>query len=141
MQESTHDIFNDEQYRNTLWLIGVTAGHSILFSKEKGPWSTTRFSNLDTLSLSLKRHKTSDNHVQCFYQLKMCGTQRIDTLIDSQARATVSRHNEIVKKSQMILKRLIFIVCFLGKGELAFRAHDESSSPLNKVTILIHWNS
>ena len=94
--------------------------------------STTRFSNLSTLSLSLKRHKTSHNHVQCFYELKMFGTKRIDSLIDSQARATVSRHNELVKKSGMILESLIDIVCFLGKGELAFRAHDESSSSLNK---------
>ena len=67
-----------------------------------------------------------------FLAYKMFGKQRTDTLIDSQRKAEVQKHNEQVNKNREIMKRLIDAVCYLAKQELPFRGHDESSESVNK---------
>jgi len=42
------------------------------------------------------------------------------------------KHNETVKQNRFVIERLIDVVCFLGKQELAFRGHFEDESSDNK---------
>ncbi|CAB3244944.1 unnamed protein product [Arctia plantaginis] len=52
--------------------------------------------------------------------------------INSQLLLDIERHNAKVDRNRKIFQRLIDVVCFLGKQELAFRGHDESVSSLNR---------
>ena len=56
----------------------------------------------------------------------------MDTQLNEQVRREIELHNEMVKKNREILKRLIDCVMFLGKQELSFRGHDESTQSSNR---------
>jgi len=45
----------------------------------------------------------------------------------------IEKYNENVRFNRLFMEHLIDIVLFLGRQELAFRGHNESSSSLNKV--------
>lgn len=48
-------------------------------------------------------------------------------LIDEGFGAQLTQHNEMVRKNREILRRLIDITSLLGRQELSFRRHDEST--------------
>ncbi|KAL4098606.1 hypothetical protein QTP88_023174 [Uroleucon formosanum] len=52
--------------------------------------------------------------------------------ISESRRLTAINHNKQVDINRKILARLIDVVCFLGKQELAFRGHRENEGSLNK---------
>ena len=56
----------------------------------------------------------------------------MDEQLNEQVRRERELHNERVKKNREILINLIDCVTFLGKQELAFRGHDESSQSSNR---------
>lgn len=134
--------FSDTQYNAIPWLTGseklnkLFCWPCLLFSSEKGVWTKTGFSDLSHLSVAQQRHERSQAHVESFLKYKMFGKQRIDVLIDSQHKANITQHNELVKKNRDVLKRLIDAVCFLAKQELPLRGHDESHDSLNKGNYL-----
>ena len=68
--------------------------------------------------------------------MKTFGDTRVDLHLDEQRRNHTSAHNNKVRQNREILKRLIDVVTFLGKQELAFRGHDESKDSENKGNYL-----
>lgn len=130
--------FSTSQYEKVEWLTGcqlrckLFCWPCLLFSRESCVWNKQGFSDLNHLTFMLQKHEKSQAHVQAFLAYKMFGKQRIDTLIDSQRKAEVHKHNEQVNKNREILKRLIDAVCYLAKQELPFRGHDESSASVNR---------
>ena len=54
------------------------------------------------------------------------GERRIDMMPGEQCRANISANNRIVEKNIKILWKLIKLVCWIEKQELAFRGNDES---------------
>ena len=75
-------------------------------------------------------------HLQATVILKTFGRTRVDLQLDEQRRNHTTAHNKKVRQNREILKRLINIVTFLGKQELAFRRHDESKDSENKGNYL-----
>ena len=68
--------------------------------------------------------------------MKTFGDTRVDLQLDEQHRNHTTAHNNKVRQNREILKRLINVVTFLGKQELAFRGHDESKDSGNKGNYL-----
>lgn len=68
--------------------------------------------------------------------MKTFGDTRIDLQLDEQRRNLTAAHNNKVRQNREILKRLINVITFLGKQELAFRGHDESKDSENKGNYL-----
>jgi hypothetical protein len=62
----------------------------------------------------------------------MFGKFRIDCQLDNQKRLTILQHNENVKENREIMKRLIDIICHLGKWQLAIHGHDESVDSIDQ---------
>ena len=59
------------------------------------------------------------------------GERRIDMMLEEQCCASICAHNLMVEKNRKILWKLVKIVCWLGKQELAFRGNDESVGSKN----------
>ncbi|KAG7513368.1 zinc finger MYM-type protein 1-like [Solea senegalensis] len=105
----------------------------LLFAKDKfSVWSYTGFANLNCLTKAATRHQSTAGHLQATVLLKTFGDTRVDSQLNEQVRRERELHNEMVKKNREILKRLIDCVVFLGKQELSFRGHDESSQSSNR---------
>ena len=64
--------------------------------------------------------------------MKTFGKTRIDESLSHEQNISNSLHNEKVRHNREIMRRLIDCVCFLGKQELSFRAHDEEASSSNR---------
>lgn len=130
--------FKVSQYANIPWLAGskklskLFCWPCLLFSTDSGVWSKNGFANLNCLSVAVSRHEKSVNHLQCFVSMNSFGRTRIDHQLNEHQKISNQMHNENVKKNRYILKRLIDVVCFLGKQELPFRGHDESDTSHNK---------
>lgn len=62
----------------------------------------------------------------------MIGKNRIDHSISECRRLSAINHNKQVDINRKILARLIDVVCYLGKRELAFRGHRENEGSLNR---------
>ena len=58
--------------------------------------------------------------------------QRVDVMFSQARREEIKRHNEEVRQNREMLKTITNAVLYLGKQEMPFRGHDESSDSLNK---------
>ena len=56
----------------------------------------------------------------------------VDVMISQARREKIKRHNEEVRQNREMLKIITNAVLYLGKQEMPFRRHDESSDSLNK---------
>lgn len=92
--------------------------------------------DVNNFSNAVKKHEQSEKHLEA--SLKFCtfGKTRIETSLNSQLKLDIERHNAKVDRNQNVFQRLIDIVCYLGKQELAFRGHDESANSANKGNFL-----
>ncbi|XP_026819140.1 zinc finger MYM-type protein 1-like [Rhopalosiphum maidis] len=66
----------------------------------------------------------------------LLGANRIEHALSEGRRLAAIKHNENVGVNRRILTRLIHVICFLGKQEIAFRGHNEDSSSINKGNYL-----
>jgi hypothetical protein len=57
---------------------------------------------------------------------------RVDVMFSQARREEIKRHNEEVRQNREMLKTITNAVLYLGKQEMPFRGHDESSDSLNK---------
>ncbi len=79
--------------------------------------------------------------------MKTFGKTRIDESLSSELKASNILYNEKVRNNRVIMKRLIDCVCFLGKQELSFRAHEEEASSSNRgnyielLTLISNYDS
>ena len=131
---------NDQRYP---WMTGCKETNRLycwscsLFTTDKSStWVSGGFVSLTNLTKSAHRHQDSAAHLQAMVNLKTFGDTRIDLQLDEQCRNHTTAHNNKVRQNREILKRLINVVTFLGKQELAFRGHDESKDSENKGNYL-----
>lgn len=102
--------FSASNYESIEWLTGCEVRQKLfcficmLFSTENGVWNKNGYNDLNHLTVAVQRHEKSRAHMQAYLAFKMFGKQRIDTLLDCQKRAGISRHNEEVKKIEKFWK-------------------------------------
>lgn len=95
-------------------------------------WSKMGFEDLANIDRAYKRHEKSNEHVNSCARLSCLGRVRVKHAINDGVRIQVSKHNEIVKQNRALLNHLIDVTSLLGRQELAFRGHGESSESANK---------
>ncbi|CAM4578568.1 unnamed protein product [Leuciscus chuanchicus] len=88
------------------------------------------FGDLSNFDRAYKRHEKSNEHVSARSSC-MCRI-RVEHAINEGARIQVAKHNETVKQNRAFLNHLIDVTSLLGRQELSFRGHDESSESSNK---------
>ena len=131
--------FQSSNYEQYPWLMAsewrckLFCWECLLFAKDRfGVWSYTGFMNLNCLTKAATRHQSTTGHLQATVLLKIFGDTRVDIQLNKQVRREIELHNEMVKKNREILKRRIDCVMFLGKQELSFRGHNESTQSSNR---------
>ncbi|XP_060846373.1 zinc finger MYM-type protein 1-like [Rhopalosiphum padi] len=82
------------------------------------------------------KHAISKTHLTSQEQFMLLGANRIEHALSEGRRLAAIKHNENVGVNRRILTRLIHVICFLGKQEIAFRGHNEDSSSINKGNYL-----
>ena len=84
-----------------------------------------------------KKHEKAKSHMSAFKTWKTFSAReardlRVDVMISQARREEIKRHNEEVRQNREMLKTITNAVLYLGKQEMPFRGHDESSDSLNK---------
>lgn len=136
--------FNEKYYDNYNWLAGCVHSNKlfcfpcILFAKhdKNNVWTFIGYSDLNNFHKAAAKHNFSEKHIDSCFKFQMFGKGRIESSFNSQFKLDIERHNAKVDRNRNIFKRLIDVVCYLGKQELAFRGHDESASSCNKGNFL-----
>lgn len=105
----------------------------LLFAHNRvGVWVSGGYNDIKHLSEATKKHEGSKDHMKNFAALK--NFEKSFTIKDAIIEATfvsLQAYNDEVRKNRKLLTYLIDTTVFLGKQELAFRGHDESSESLN----------
>ncbi|KAJ4425901.1 hypothetical protein ANN_27527 [Periplaneta americana] len=130
--------FNLEYYSKVDWLCGCSnlaklfCWPCLLFNNEKNVWNKTGYSDVNNFYKAMIKHENSQSHITSAIKLASFGISRFDLRLDSEKRVAILQHNEEVKENRDIIKRLIDIVCHLGKRELALCDHDESDNSADR---------
>ena len=127
-------------YDKVSWLTGSAVTKKmycwpcILMKPSQGcvVWSKFGFGDLSNFDRAYKRHEKSNEHVSACARLSCLGRVRVEHALNEGARIQVAKHNEAVKQNRTFLNRLIDVTSLLGRQELSFRGHDESSESSNK---------
>ncbi|XP_056145441.1 kelch-like protein 41a isoform X1 [Lampris incognitus] len=138
--------FKTDNYRRYPWMTGckktnrLYCWRCLLFSADRSSaWTSGGFVALGNLTNSAHCHQESAAHLQATVSLKTFGDAGLDLQLDERRRHQILAHNNAVRQNREILKRLINVVVFLGKRELAFRGRGEgkdSDSRGNYVELL-----
>ncbi|KAL4141365.1 hypothetical protein QTP88_004017 [Uroleucon formosanum] len=91
------------------------------FKRGEDEWSINGIPNIKNLVHKAEKHQISKKHLTNKESFHMLGKNRIEHSI-----------SESLDINRKILARLIDVVCFLEKQELAFRGHRENEGSLNK---------
>ncbi|KAE9522975.1 hypothetical protein AGLY_016606 [Aphis glycines] len=116
--------FNPKLYQQHSWLCGshyiqkLFCWPCLLLGKTKSVWNTVGYYDLKNVSRRLKNLEKN-----CFTVLD---------IVNEHGNLFKKNYNENVRLNRLFMEHLIDLVLFLGKQELAFRGHDESSDSLNK---------
>jgi len=103
-------------------------------SQTKSVWTTTGYRDFKNISRSVKLHESAKEHIRCMLKhLENNKVTIVDALnLNEHGSLFKKKYNENVRFNRLFMEHLIDIVLFLGRQELAFRGHDESSSSSNK---------
>ncbi|XP_050066274.1 zinc finger MYM-type protein 1-like [Aphis gossypii] len=123
-------------YSKFNWLAGSSERNKlycyicVLFRGED-EWSINGIPNIKNLVRKAEKHQISKKHLTkkvfiCWVKIGL-NIQYLRVV-----GITAINHNKQVDINRKILARLIDVVCFLGKQELAFRGHRENEGSLNK---------
>lgn len=132
--------FKVSWYDSHKWLCGsfykqrLFCWPCILLGKIKNVWLNDGYFDLKNLSRSVKMHEASKDHINNFMGLVRLEKNK-NTIVDALnegARLCKTVYNENVRKNRLVLSKIIDVVLLLGKQEMAFRGHDESSTSINK---------
>lgn len=132
--------FQSSWYDSHKWLCGSIVTSKLycwpclLLGSFKNVWTSTGYSDLKNISRSTKIHNDSKEHIKNFMGLKRI-ERNASTIVDAlqeHARENKILYNENVRKNRQLLAYLIDVTLLLGKQELAFRGHDESSDSVNR---------
>ncbi|KAL4119236.1 hypothetical protein QTP88_012077 [Uroleucon formosanum] len=83
-----------------------------------------------------EKHAISQKHLTNQEKFHLLGKVRIEHAILEGRRLAAVKHNGQVGINRRLIARMIHVVCFLGKQELAFRGHRENNESLNKGNYL-----
>ncbi|KAL4107233.1 hypothetical protein QTP88_017616 [Uroleucon formosanum] len=132
--------FNPNLYQQHSWLCGshyiqkLFCWPCLLLGKMKSVWNTVEYYDLKNLSRGIQIHQTSKEHIHNHLGLKNleknCFT--ILDVVNEHVNLFKKNYNENMRLNRLFMEHLIDLVLVLGKQELAFRGHDESSDSLNK---------
>lgn len=136
--------FQSQWYEQYEWLTAsVTTGMMhcyvcLLFGGEgdNKEWSETGIACMKNFHRRARKHQISKKHILNWERYHLLGQLRIEHALSEAARLSSLKHNEMVSRNRRYLGRLIQVICFLGKQELAFRGHDESDQSENKGNYL-----
>ncbi|CAI6354647.1 unnamed protein product [Macrosiphum euphorbiae] len=127
--------FKESWYDSHKWLCGsfyeqrLYCWPCVLLGKVKNVWSSDGYFDLKNLSRSVKKHEASKDHINNFIGLVRLEKNK-GTIIDALnegSRLSKILYNDNVRKNRLVLLQIIEVVILLGKQELAFRGHDEST--------------
>lgn len=133
-------VFNSNWYKIHIWLCGSHYNQALycwpclLLSRTVSVWTTKGYSDFKNLSRSIKIHESAKEHIHSMLGLKNLENNSL-TIADAlteHGSLFKKKFNENVRLNRLFMEHLIDIVLFLGRQELAFRGHDESSNSLNK---------
>lgn len=136
--------FNVNWYTTFTWLTGSVATNKVycfpcvLFGGDDSSWAKDGVDIIKNFVIKANKHASSKKHISCMDFFQMLGKVRIDHALAESKKIDALRHNEKVSKNRQIVGRLIDVVCFLAKQELAFRGHDESSCSKNKGKFVVN---
>lgn len=88
---------------------------------------------MKNISRSAKKHESSREHIKNFVGLKRLQQNResIRDALQVNARLNKIIYNENVRKNRLLMTYLIDTTILLGRQELSFRGHDETSESIN----------
>jgi len=133
--------FQNSWYDKFSWLTGCDKRNKVfcftcvIFGGEK-EWSVNGLSSIKNFLRKSEKHAISQKHLTNQEKFHLLGKVRIEHAISEGRRLAAVKHNEQVGINRRILARMIHVVCFLGKQELAFRGHRENNESLNKGNYL-----
>lgn len=136
----TTRTFQSQWYEEFKWMTASTTLNKLfcfpcmLFATSKdSSWIKTGFDNLRSFKERARIHESSQSHVDSSMDFTLFLKRKpITDLISEASLQERSAYNERVSHNRNILKRLIDVVCYLGKQGLAFRGNDESISSGNR---------
>ncbi|CAI6375598.1 unnamed protein product [Macrosiphum euphorbiae] len=132
--------FKESWYDSHKWLCGsfyeqrLYCWPCVLLGKVKNVWSSDGYFDLKNLSRSVKKHEASKDPINNFIGLVRLEKNK-GTIIDALnegSRLSKILYNDNVRKNRLVLLQIIEVVILLGKQELAFRGHDESTLSINQ---------
>ncbi len=100
-------------------------------------WTKSGYKNMRGFLSDCKKHENAKSHMNAFKTWKVFSAReardlRVDVMFSQARREEIKRHNEEVRQNREMLKTITNVVLYLGKQEMPFRGHDESSDSLNK---------
>ncbi|XP_077293770.1 zinc finger MYM-type protein 1-like [Arctopsyche grandis] len=128
--------FNSKIYNQYDWLTGCAEKNALfcfpclLFGNDSS-WTKTGVTDLKHLSVKIRKHEKSTEHLKNVCNLGILGTVDIQTQLSEAYRQEINEHNEEVKMNREILSKLIDCIVFCGKFELPLRGHDETDDAAN----------
>lgn len=94
-------------------------------------WTVNGVSDIKHLLVKVKKHKSSEKHINASIEYAVLGKVNIGSQLDSAYRLNIQKHNEEVANNRYILNKLIDAVKFCGIFELALRGHNERDTSDN----------
>ncbi|CAH1117438.1 unnamed protein product [Phaedon cochleariae] len=131
--------FSRDIYFKNDWICGCNKNNALycfpclLFGGDKA-WTEIGVTDLEHLSLKIKRHENSKSHLHNCMEFALLGSTNIRAQLDSAYWINVQRHNENVSKKRYVLSKVIDCIKFCGAFELVLQGHDESDTSNNNKT-------
>lgn len=128
--------FSRDIYSKNEWICGCNKKNALycfpclLFGGDKA-WTEIGVTDLEHLSLKIKRHENSKSHLHNCMEFALLGSTNIMAQLDSAYWVNIQKHNENVSKNRYILSKIINCIKFCGAFELALRGHNESDTSEN----------
>lgn len=134
--------FQTSWYNKFTWLSGCDKRNKLfcficVFFRGEKEWSFDGISTIKNIIRKAEKHSISKTHLKNQEQFHLLGKIRIEHAISEGRRLEAQKHNEQVGINRRILARMVHVVCYLGKQELAFRGHRENTESLNKAIKVI----
>ena len=129
--------FNPSLYELADWLCGCEFKNAffcytcLVMNVSDPAWTSVGVSDIKHLREKVKKHRSSEKHIQSAIDFEMLGKVDIRCQLDSAYRLQIKQFNEEVSKNRYILNKLIDCIKFCGKFELALRGHDEKDTSDN----------
>ncbi|XP_076259361.1 zinc finger MYM-type protein 1-like [Rhynchophorus ferrugineus] len=128
--------FNRDIYLKNDWICGCNKKNALycfpclLFGGDKA-WTKIGITDLEHLSLKIKRHENSKIHIHNCIEFALLGSTNIVAQLDSAYWINIQRYNDNVLKNRYVLSKIINCIKFCGAFGLALRGHDESDTSQN----------